>query len=69
MPAFITVKSAREDDQVALWERHPDHPGGEVFVTGEREVKVAKTSGVMRQLSRHQLVEVTKPAASSTSKK
>ena len=34
-------------DPIALWERHPAHPGGEVFVCGPQQpVKVARTKKV-----------------------
>lgn len=64
----ILVTSGRDDDRVALWERHPDHPDGEVYVAGKVEVEVAKTPRVHQQLSRGQLVEVkaTKSSAKSS---
>lgn len=47
---MLTVRSALDGNTVALWERHPDHPGGEVFVAGEREVEAARTAAVERAL-------------------
>lgn len=66
--------------RVALFERHPDHPGGEIFVAGSEQnpdavkpVQVARTSGVEQALQRGslQLVDPPKPARKkrSTAKK
>lgn len=44
--------------RVALWERHPDHPGGEVFVVGDRVVDVAETTAVAQALKAGRLVKV-----------
>lgn len=40
-------------DRVALWERHPDHEGGEVFIAGQDQppVEVPMTPGVMEALA------------------
>lgn len=46
----IRVRSGRQDNRVALWEQHPDHPGGEVFVAGSRVVEVAQTARVLALL-------------------
>ncbi len=59
----ITVKSALPSNDVALWEKHPNHPGQEIFVAGEAEVEVAKTPRVMRALADNRLVEVEKKTA------
>lgn len=72
-PEIITVKSALEpvksrifggedEHRVAFWERHADHPtdNGEVTVTADREVEVARTAGVSRALAEGQIVEVKK---------
>lgn len=59
----ITVKSALPNNDVALWEKHPNHPGQEIFVAGEAEVEVAKTPRVMRALADNRLVEVEKKTA------
>lgn len=64
----IFVKSGLNNNDVALWEKHPDHPGQEIFVAGEAEVEVAKTPRVLEALARKRLVEVEKKTA-STSKK
>jgi len=59
----ITVSAACLDGRVALWERHPDHPDGEVLVTAGNEVAsgtgpvvVARTPGVLRALADGRLV-------------
>ena len=65
----IFVKSGLNNNDVALWEKHPDHPGQEIFVAGEAEVEAAKTPRVLEALARKRLVEVEKKAAASTSKK
>ncbi len=65
----IFVKSGLNNNDVALWEKHPDHPGQEIFVAGETEVEAAKTPRVMRASADGKLVEVEKKAAASTSKK
>lgn len=59
----IFVKSALPNNDVALWEKHPNHPGQEIFVAGDVEVEVAKTPRVMRALADGKLVEVEKKAA------
>lgn len=72
MTDTIKVQSARDDARVALWERHPDHPFGEVFVAGAGVVEVACTAAVINALAKGEIVEVeSKPApkpAASTSK-
>ncbi len=59
----ITVKSALPNNDVALWEKHPNHPGQEIFVAGDAEVEVAKTPRVMRALADNRLVEIEKKTA------
>ena len=59
----IFVKSALGNNDVALWEKHPNHPGQEIFVAGDATVEAAKTPRVMRALADGKLVEVEKPAA------
>lgn len=60
---FVTVKSklaknATGGEPVALSEVHPDHPGGEVFVYGDKPVKVARTAAVSLALAQGKLEEV-----------
>lgn len=52
------VKSANDEGRVALWERHHDHPGGEVFVKGDQVFEVAETPAVRRALRRGYIVQV-----------
>ncbi|MFZ1401127.1 MAG: hypothetical protein WAS33_29750 [Candidatus Promineifilaceae bacterium] len=61
----IFVKSALPNNDVALWEKHPHHPGQEIFVAGSAEVEAAKTARVMRALADGKLVEVEKKTAAS----
>lgn len=51
-PELIWVRSP---DGHPFWERHPDHPGGEVWVAGHEDepsevVQVAKTDSVKKAL-------------------
>lgn len=46
---MVTVKSAVEN-RVALWQKHPDHPGGEVFVAGDIVAQVALTDEVKERI-------------------
>ena len=57
----IKVKSGLSGNQVALWETSSDHPGGEIFIAGTREVEVAETPKVQELLASGQLVKVEKP--------
>jgi hypothetical protein len=55
---FVTVKAAKEDSKVVLWEKDPLHPDGEIFITGDGVThKVAKTAAVQRALADGKLVE------------
>lgn len=56
MAKLITVHGL--GDRVALWERHPSHPGGEAFVAGSKPVQVAATPQVSRLIRAGVLVEV-----------
>ena len=40
MTDTIKVQSARHDDRIALYEVHPDHPEGEVFIAGPKRNKL-----------------------------
>jgi len=53
----ISVK-ATDETKVGIWERNEDHPDGEIFVSGDAVVKVAKTPAVNRALARGLIVEV-----------
>ncbi len=54
----MKVISVLSGNQVALWDRDPRHPGGEVFVVGERVVEVALTPRVREALKQGRIVEV-----------
>jgi hypothetical protein len=59
MANLITVKAANEDGRVVVWEKHPDHPTGEIFISGNgRTHKVARTVKVQQLLKVGELVEV-----------
>ncbi|MGN6814407.1 MAG: hypothetical protein ACTHMP_26370 [Thermomicrobiales bacterium] len=62
---IVTVKSGLDDDRVALWERHPDHPDGEIFVAGATEVQAAATAEVTRAIRDGRLIEVGAPTRRS----
>lgn len=62
----IFVRLAKpQTNQVALWERHPDHPGGEVFLAGDGEFEVAATPAVETRLRKGSLVLVEPAVASA----
>lgn len=55
----LRVRVADPDSPtVALWERHPAHPGGEVWLTGAGEFDVAATPAVVARLRNGRLVAV-----------
>ncbi len=52
MADTIFVKARPElGGRTALWEKHADHPTGEVFVQGDDVVAVARTAAVMERLA------------------
>ena len=55
---MLTVQSALPKGQVALWEKHPEHPGGEVFIADEKTHLVAGTQAVLAAVARNVLVIV-----------
>ena len=56
---IIRVRVAEPDSgRVALWERHPAHPGGEVWLAGAGEYDVAATPAVAARLRNGTLVQV-----------
>ena len=56
---MIQVRIAQPDgNQVALWERHPAHPDGEVFLVGPGTFDVAETPAVEARLRNGLLVKV-----------
>ena len=46
---------------IALWERDPARPGGEVLVVGDQAVRVARTERVVEKLRNKELVQVANP--------
>lgn len=63
----IWVK-AGDPARVGLWERAPEHPGGEVWVSGDQVVEVAETTMVLQQLQSGALVRVSGPQGAPESK-
>lgn len=57
---MVTVKSA-VTDRIALWQKHPDQPGGEVFVAGDIVAQVALTDEVKLRLRNDILAETKEP--------
>ena len=61
---LITVRAARADGRVALWERHAAHPGGEAFIAdGSGTAQVARTPAVLHALATGALMAVTASVA------
>lgn len=59
MADLINVMAAKVDDRVALWERHPDHPTGEVWIVGDgTQHEVALTPRVVSLLKSGVLIRV-----------
>ncbi len=62
MAETISVEggSNLREGEVALWEVHPDHPDGEVYVAqGDDPVRVARTPMVNTRLADGRLVEAS----------
>jgi len=56
---IIKVKATNDAGRVAIWEKHPSHPNGEVFVSGNgKTVEVANTVAVRNAIRTGALVEV-----------
>lgn len=55
---MITVKSGLDSGKIALFERDPKHPGGEVFIVAPGVFEVAETAAVMAALGNGRLVRV-----------
>jgi len=59
MVDLITVCAGLNDGRIAIWDRHPDHPGGELILAGDgSEARAARTPAVLRALADGRLVEV-----------
>jgi hypothetical protein len=54
---YLFVKSGLDNENTALYERHPDHRRGEAFVGPNEVVEVAKTPMVLGKLNTGELVE------------
>lgn len=57
---------ATDPHRVGLWEQHPEHPGGEAFVTGTQPVEVAETPAVQKALAEGRLRKVARRNAKET---
>jgi hypothetical protein len=68
-PQFLYVRSARDDNRVALHEVDEAHPGGSVLVAGDMVRKVADTSYVRAQIRENQLMEVKDAKSKSSADK
>lgn len=56
---YLTIRAARDDRRVAVREAHPDHPDGEIWVTGDgREHTAALTREVARRIGDGSVVVV-----------
>ena len=59
MTDYIKVMAAIEDGRALLWEKHPDHPNGEIFIAGNgATVEVARTIQVNAYIEQQKLVVV-----------
>ena len=63
MAQLITVQYARTDGRVAVWERNPDHPTGEIYIASAGTYAVAQTAGILSALREGSLIEVRTPVA------
>lgn len=56
----IKVQAVKQDKKVVLFEVHPDHPDGEVFIHGNDTIhEVAETTLVKQRIHDGLLQEVT----------
>jgi hypothetical protein len=53
----------------AFWERHEDHPDGEVFVAGDAVVTVADTASVRAALKNGRIIKVERRRAPTPKRK
>ena len=59
MSELVKVMPARNDDQVVLWEVHPDHPDGEIWIVGDgTSYLVALTHRVRQRINEGQLIRL-----------
>lgn len=61
----VTPNPAKATNRVILWERHPDHPGGEVYIAGNTAgpVAVAATPEIKSLIFRGHLIDQGQAAA------
>lgn len=56
---IITVMAASVNGKVVLWEVNPQHPSGEIYISGDgRAVQVALTPAVQQKLDAQMLIKV-----------
>jgi len=64
MAETIKVKAAKKDGKVVIWETHPDHPAGEIFISGDDNTHdAAETAEVLLRIKAGTLVKVFDPSA------
>jgi hypothetical protein len=64
MAKTIKVMAGKVDNRTIMWETHPDHPGGEAFISADgTAVEVAETTRVAALIKDGTLVKVEKAAA------
>lgn len=69
MDHILVCVTKPADNQVVLWERHPGHPNGEVFLAGNREFTVAKTPAVEARLRDGRLAIVQRSSKGASTAK
>lgn len=64
MTETIKVVSTVTDGRVVLWEQHPDHPSGEIFISATgKTYDVALTVAVQQKLNRGELQQISDDTA------
>lgn len=58
---YIWVISNRKDDRTVLFERDPQHPGGEAFIGGSAPDRVARTAEIDRLLHTGEIIQIPEP--------
>jgi hypothetical protein len=58
---YIWVISNRKDDRTVLFERDPEHPGGEAFVGGATPAKVGRTARIDQLLHSGEIIQIPEP--------
>ena len=69
MPPLMTVVPGPNvrGGEVAIWERHPAHPDGELYVAhGDGPTPCAPTPLVSDRISKGRLVQVAQPTEAAT---